>query len=139
MLDNPSQLIAANWPVFAALVILAGLLLSASARRGALVVLRLLTHPLLLLAVVALVYDGTRTLAAGSGLVLSSLVEHWQAISPASLEACKAFVTRRLGAAAWDSGVMSVLRLPAWLVLGGLGVFFGYIGRRRRTVDVFAN
>ena len=34
---------------------------------------------------------------------------------------------------------MSALRLPAWVVLGGLGLIFGYIGRKRRAVNVFAN
>jgi hypothetical protein len=139
MLDNPLALIAANWMGVVALVAVVALLLSAPVRRGALTALRLLAYPLLLLAVVALVYDGTRTLAAGSGLVVTSLTEHWQAIAPANLEATKAFVMRRLGSAAWDPGMMSVLQLPAWLGLGGLALIFGYLGRRRRTVDVFAN
>ena len=139
MLDNPLALIAANWMGVVALVAFVVLLLSAPVRRGALTVLRLLAYPLLLLAVVALVYDGTRTLAAGSGLVVTSLAEHWQAIAPANLEATRALVVRRLGAAAWEPGIMSALRLPAWLGLGGLGLIFGYLGRRRRAVDVFAN
>lgn len=101
--------------------------------------LRLLSHPLLLLAAVALIYDGTRTLAGGSGFIMTSLIEHWQTIAPASLESTKAFVTRRLGSALWDPAVMSALRLPAWLVLGGLGLLFSYIGRKTRAVNVFAN
>jgi hypothetical protein len=139
MLDNPLALIASNWLAVVALLALAALVLSAAARRAALVVLRVLAHPLLLLAVVALVYDGTRTLAAGSGLIVTSLAEHWQTLAPASLEASKAFVARRLTPALWDPGVMSALRLPAWLVLGGLGLAFAYIGRKRRAVNVFAN
>ena len=139
MLDNPLALIASNWMAVVALLAVAALILLAPARQAALAVLRLLAHPLLLLAVVALVYDGTRTLAGGSGLVVTTLAEHWQTLAPVSLEGTKALLTRRLGAALWDPVVMSALRLPAWLALGGLGLVFGYIGRRRRAVNVFAN
>ena len=139
MLDNPLALIASNWMAVVALLAVAALVLSASARQVALAVMRLLAHPLLLLAVVALVYDGTRTLAGGSGLVVTTLAEHWQTLTPVSLESTKAFLTRRMGAGVWDPAVMSVLRVPAWLALGGLGLVFGYIGRKRRAVNVFAN
>jgi hypothetical protein len=139
MLENPLGLIAANWMAVVVVAAVAALFLSASARQGALVVMRLLAHPLLLLAAVALVYDGTRTLAGGSGLVITSLAEHWQTLAPASLDGARVFVMRRLGPAVWDPVVMSALRLPAWLALGGLGLIFGYIGRKRRAVNVFAN
>jgi hypothetical protein len=139
MLDNPLALITANWMGIAALAAVIAVLLSAAARRAARALLRMLAHPLLLLAVVALVYDGTRTLAAGSGFIVTSLADHWQTVAPASFEGGKVFVMRRLGPAVWDPVLMSALRLPAWLTLGGLGVLFGYIGRKRRTVDVFAN
>jgi hypothetical protein len=39
----------------------------------------------------------------------------------------------------WDQMILSVLRLPGWLALGALGLALGYAGRRRRTVNVFAN
>ena len=35
--------------------------------------------------------------------------------------------------------ILGMLRLPGWLALGGLGLALGYAGRRRRTVNVFAN
>ncbi len=139
MPDNPLALIAAHWMVVVAVLAVAALFLSASARQGAFAVLRLISHPLLLLAAVALVYDGTRTLAGGSGFVMTSFLEHWQTIAPASLESTQGFVTRRLAAGLWDPVIMSALRLPAWVVLGGLGLIFGYIGRKRRAVNVFAN
>lgn len=139
MYENLLGSIASNWMVIAVLIVMVALLLYKQARQAALMVLRLLAHPLLLLAVVALVYDGTRTLAGGSGLVITSLVEHWQTLAPATLDSARAFVIRNLGAATWDSMIMSTLRVPAWLALGGLGLTFGYIGRRRRAVNVFAN
>jgi len=39
----------------------------------------------------------------------------------------------------WDPMILGLLRLPGWLALGGLGLILSYVGRRRRTVNVFAN
>ena len=86
----------------------------------------------------ALVYDGTRTLAGGSGFVMTSLRALADHCAGQSGEH-QGFVMRRLGGRAVGPGLMSALRLPAWLGLGGLGLIFGYIGRKRRAVNVFAN
>jgi hypothetical protein len=107
-------------------------------RSGTRLVLRVLARPLLLVAIVALVWDGTRTLA-GEGWVWTSLAEHWQALAPRSLNALQSTVTRVVHPRAWDGGVLRVLTLPAWLVLGVLAIMLGWIGRKRQQVDVFAN
>jgi hypothetical protein len=101
--------------------------------------MRVLTYPLLLLAAVALITDVTRTTSGDGGLVVTSLAEHWRAIAPATFEAARAAVTRRAGGWMWDPMILSVLRLPGWLALGALSLALGYAGRRRRTVNVFAN
>lgn len=119
--------------------ILFSLLISASARAFALAVLRFAARPLLLLAVVALVYDGTRTLAGGSGLVVTSLAEHWNNLSPNSLAALHAQVIRFGPPAVWDDGILKLLHLPAWLVAGAAGFLLAYLGRRRERVKVFVN
>jgi hypothetical protein len=109
-----------------------------SARAVARLILRVAARPLLLIAVVALVYDGTRTLA-GSGFVITSLVEHWQSIAPASLEAARGAITRWIHPMAWDLGFLRLLKLPAWLVVGVFGLFLAWLGRKRRAVNVFVN
>lgn len=120
-------------------VLVAALVLSQAVRRGAAMVLRMVARPLLLIAAVALVYDGTRTLAGGSGLVITSLAEHAQSLFPAFLEAAHAATLKRFHPAVWNSGVQSVLHLPSWLVFGVLGFVLAYIGRKRQRVNVFVN
>jgi len=102
-------------------------------------ILRLLGMWLMLLAVVALVYDGTRMLADGSGVVFTSLGEHWYAIDPASLNAAQAAVQRHVSPVLWDPVITTILLLPAWIVIGGLGALFYLLGYRRKKLDVFTN
>jgi hypothetical protein len=115
------------------------LLVSSTFRKGVLALLRFVARPLLIAAVVALAYDGTRTLAGGSGLVITSLMEHWVAFSPRTLEMAKALVTAKLHPDAWSLGVERLLRLPAWAVIGGLGLLLAWAGRRRKEIAVFVN
>lgn len=120
-------------------VIVLLLVWSRAARAAASFVLRMIARPLLLVAVVALVYDGTRTLAGGSGLVITSLVEHWQNLSPATFEALKVLIVQRAHPQVWDGALLRLFKLPAWLVIGVFGMLLAWIGRKRRNVNVFIN
>jgi hypothetical protein len=102
-------------------------------------ILRVLGIWLMLLAVVALVYDGTRMLADGGTLVFTSLGEHWYAIHPQSLNATQAGIERHVAPFLWDPVMTTVLLLPAWVVVGGLGALFYLLGYRRKRLDVFTN
>ena len=120
------------------LIVLALLFFFRPLRAAACTVLRVVARPLLLVAVVALVYDGTRTLAGGSGFVITSLAEHWQSLHPASLAAFKTALSQ-LHPAAWESGGQRLVRLPAWAVAGGMGLLLAWIGRKRRALNVYVN
>ncbi len=100
--------------------------------------LRVVARPLLLLAVVALVYDGTRTLAGGSGFVITSLADHWQGLHPASLQALKS-ILNGLHPSLWDAGGQRIVKLPAWVVAGVAGLVLAWIGRKRRQLNVYVN
>ncbi len=139
MIQKVIEFLLVNAPYIVPGLIVAALFLSESVRAAACFVLRMLARPLLLVAVIALVYDGTRTLAGGSGLVMTSLLEHWNGLAPATLEALKTLMVKRLGAGIWDSGLLRLLKLPAWLVFGVLGLLLAYIGRKRQKVNVFIN
>lgn len=99
---------------------------------------RFLAGAFLLVAVIAAVYDGTRSLAA-SGLAMTSLVEHWSRLAPAALAAAQSAVVRATHPLVWDMGVRKLLLVPAWAVFAALGLLCAYAGRRRRRVNVFAN
>jgi len=139
MVQKVVEFLLVNAPYIVPGIVVAALFLSETARMAACFLLRMIARPLLLIAVIALVYDGTRTLAGGSGLVLTSLMEHWQGLSPATLEGMKMLIVKRLGTAAWDGGLLRLLKLPAWLVFGVLGLVLAYIGRKRQKVNVFMN
>lgn len=121
------------------LIILVGLVVSATVRSVAFAVLRMIARPLLLLAVVALVYDGTRTLAGSSGFIVTSLAEHWQSFWPRGLETLKELLSRKVHPIAWDPGVRWLLALPAWLVTGFVGLLLAYIGRKRQKPRIYIN
>lgn len=102
-------------------------------------ILRVLGIWLMLLAVVALVYDGTRMLADNGTLVFTSLGEHWYSIHPPSLNATQAAIERYVAPFLWDPVMTSILLLPAWIVVGALGVLIYLLGYRRKKLDVFIN
>jgi len=139
MLEKIPSALVANGFLLLFLGLVAVLALSGAARNGGRAVLRLLVHPLLLIAVIALVYDGTRMLAGEPGLVTTSVAEHWAHLAPASFEGAKAAVSRRISPVVWDPFFMSALRLPAWLFFGLLALAASYAGRRQHQINVFAN
>ncbi len=71
-------------------------------------------------AVIALVVDGTKSVAA-SALILTPLGQAWFVASPDSLARLETAVTTHLGRFAWDGIAGAVLALPVWLVFGALG------------------
>ena len=103
-----------------------------------LILLRFLAGVFLLIATIAAVYDGTRSLGAGS-LVMTSLLEHWATLAPGLLAAARNGVQRATHPLVWELGAAKLLGLPAWAVFTALGILFAYAGRRRRRVNVFAN
>ena len=102
-------------------------------------ILRLLGVWLMLLAIVALIYDGTRVLADNGALGFTSLGEHWFAIHPASLNATQAGIERHVAPFLWDPVMTTLLLLPAWVVVGGLGALLYLLGYRRKRLNVYTN
>jgi hypothetical protein len=96
-------------------------------------------------AVVAAVYDGTKSLAV-SEFVWTPLGQTWYALHPQSLNGLQVVIERHfaeflftsLGAWAaeiayflWDPLTQSLLLAPTWSVLGVLGLFFLWVGRKK--------
>ena len=101
-------------------------------------ILRFLAGVLFVIAVLAAVYDGTRSIAAHA-LVTTSLFEHWSKLAPTLFLAAQGAVQRYSHPLVWDVGVRRLLLLPTWLVFAAFGLALAYAGRRRRRVNVFAN
>jgi len=92
-------------------------------------------------ALVAVVIDGAKTIAA-SQLIVTPLGLAWYTISPTSLMATQTFVQQKveayIGHWLWDPLVQWILMLPSWLVLGFIGAWLVYAGRRRRLRAAYA-
>jgi hypothetical protein len=81
-------------------------------------------------AFVALIIDGTRSIAA-SRLILTPMAEAWYALHAASVQGLQAWMERSLPAWLWDPVAINVLSTPLWVVLAIIGIVFILIGRRR--------
>src|SRR5690606_33522410 len=93
---------------------------------------RLVGTWLLGVALILLIIDGTRSLAADA-LVLTSLGDSWRALHADSLEQVRGFVASRFFAPLLDGAVTALLGLPGWAVLGVLGMLLAWLGRTRRS------
>jgi ABC-type glycerol-3-phosphate transport system permease component len=101
--------------------------------------LRLIGVWFLLLAFIAIIYDGTRILADDGAIVFTSVSEHWRAANPGSLAAAEAAVSEHIGAWFWNSVIAALIALPAWAVTGALGAGIYLLGYRRKRLEVFTN
>lgn len=92
-------------------------------------------------ALVALVVDGTKTIA-GTALTITPLRQTWSLLGANSLAAFQEFVQTKIephvGHWVWDPAIQWILSLPTWAVLGVVGGWLAYMGRKRRAAAVFA-
>ena len=100
--------------------------------------LRILAGIVLLIAVIVLISDITRVSTGGS-VALTSTLSYWKSAAPQSLTAVSGFVQRNLHSALWDGFLVRILLLPAWSLLGALGVILALIGRKKRRVNIYSN
>ncbi len=70
--------------------------------------------------------------------VAKSLSEHLSDMAPATLKAIEGFVSRE-APGAWHFVLSPLLHTPTALFFGVLSVLAGYLGRRRHTIEIFAN
>jgi hypothetical protein len=99
--------------------------------------LRLTGTWLLGLALILLIIDGTRSLAANA-IVMTPLAETWASIHAQSLADFRAFLASRYFGAVLETVVEGALALPGWAVLGVPGAVLAWMGRTRRA-RVFVN
>ena len=95
-------------------------------------VLRIVGTVLIAFAVILLIIDGTKSLAANQ-IVLTSLDATWTQIHVQSLEAVKQFLASRLFGPGLETGVAAILGFPGWAVSGVPGLLLAWAGRSRRT------
>jgi hypothetical protein len=80
-----------------------------------------------------LVRDGTKSIAANA-FFITPLLDDWNNLNAASLEALKVLAERYAGPQAWDLATRYLLAAPTWLVLGVVGSLFILIGRKKKPL-----
>ncbi|TCT10536.1 hypothetical protein EDC22_10534 [Tepidamorphus gemmatus] len=83
-------------------------------------------------ALVALVVDGAKSIAAGS-IVTTPLGQLWYDLDPASLNIVQAAIERHVHPGLWDPVILSILLAPTFSVIGILGVLLMLAGRRKEA------
>ena len=93
-------------------------------------ILRVLGTLLIALAVILIIIDGTKSLAANS-LVFTSLEATWLGMHAESLSALKEFLASRLFGPLISPVVSAILGFPGWAVIGLPGLLLAWAGRSR--------
>ncbi len=93
--------------------------------------LRVLGTLLIACAVILLIIDGTKSLAANA-VVLTSLEATWTQMHAESLDGLRAFLESRLFGPLLKPLVSALLSFPGWAVIGVLGILLAWAGRSRR-------
>ena len=101
--------------------------------------LRFLAAIFLLVAVVALVSDATRSMGRGGVFEPTTVAREWQALAPASMQSAQKAVNRGAHPLVWDLVVRPAISAPIFLIFGALGLATGYAGRRRHKVNIYTN
>lgn len=86
---------------------------------------------LIAFAVILVIIDGTRSLAANT-LLFTPLEVTWSGMHPESLAAVRAFLASRLFGPVLQPAVSAVLGFPGWAVIGVPGLLLAWAGRSRR-------
>ena len=93
--------------------------------------LRVVGTLLIAFAVILIIIDGTRSLAA-NGLVFTPLEATWQSMHAESLAAVRDFLSSRLFGPVLEPVVSAILSFPGWAVVGVPGLLLAWAGRSRR-------
>jgi hypothetical protein len=101
-------------------------------------VLRFIGSLFLLGAVIALTADLSRPNRPGTP-TFTSIHKHWSDLAPQTLASAQKTVASRTHGVVWDPGIVTVLKIPAFVTFGGLAVLLLYLGRPRRRVQIFVN
>ncbi len=88
-------------------------------------------------AAIFFVIDAAKSISASAWLT-TSLGQSWFELSSGTLNISQAIVQRYLHPAIWDPGIQNILLMPSFVVLAVIGIFFMFIGRKRRPAKDFS-
>jgi hypothetical protein len=86
---------------------------------------------------ILLIYDGTKSIA-GNRLFLTSVRALWELINATSLAKLEPTIQSYAGGLLWDPVMVAILAAPSWGLLGGLGIIFLLLGRKKKPLIGYA-
>ena len=103
------------------------------------IIFRILASWFLIVGVVALVYDGIKSLGNDGSVVVTALGKHWFQFHPTSLNGLQAGVERYIAVWLWDPVLIAVLQSPTWVVCFVIAILLYWMGRKRQRTNIYAN
>jgi hypothetical protein len=94
--------------------------------------LRVLGTWFLGLALVLLIVDGAKTLAANA-FTMTSFAEMWSSLHQASWDGMSAWMTDAFAPVSGQAIAGAVFAWPSWVIFGCIGAAFLILGRQRMT------
>ena len=94
--------------------------------------LRLTGTWILGMALVLLIMDGTRSMAANA-LLITSLGDDWAMIHGASLAGFRELIAASPAKFIWEPLIQPALNWPGWAVVGFLGIVLAFLGRSKKN------
>jgi hypothetical protein len=99
--------------------------------------LRFIGLLVLAVAFVALIRDGTRTIA-GNTVAVTKLGKDWYDIHPNSLLLLQPAIERHVAEWLWNPVTQTILEQPTWLVFGVIGALLVLLGRKKKPLIGYA-
>ena len=91
------------------------------------------------IALFAFAADYSAARATGAAFHAVPLIDRLTGFAPTLVAMLRNFVTESVSPWLWDPLLMSVLGRSPEVVFVGLAALFGYVGRRRKEVQIFSN
>jgi hypothetical protein len=84
-------------------------------------------------AFVLVIVDGMKSIG-DNRLTVTSVRALWELLNAASLAKLQPLISHYAGGILWDPGMVAVLAAPSWALIGGFGIVFLLLGRRKKPL-----
>jgi hypothetical protein len=84
-------------------------------------------------AFVLVIVDGMKSIG-DNRMTVTSVRALWELLNAASLAKLQPLISHYAGGILWDPGMVAVLAAPSWALIGGFGIVFLLLGRRKKPL-----
>jgi hypothetical protein len=84
-------------------------------------------------AFILVIVDGMKSIG-DNRVTITSVRALWEIINAASLAKLQPLISHYAGGVLWDPGMVTVLAAPSWALIGGFGIMFILLGRKKKPL-----